>query len=158
MTALLNRPLHLPAVKPGTDCPVTRARPLTAGEGAYTTNVFSTGPLYPLPAYLGPDTTLRLTGKTPGPDGLYENKVVWVSKGGYTGPAIVRVAQLDGPARGQVKLYYEPTASHGDTAIFNLTNDPTSWPSGTFVPRPGCFAYQIDGTTFTDAIIFKVTP
>ncbi|SCG67227.1 hypothetical protein GA0070613_4271 [Micromonospora inositola] len=157
VASLLARPLRLPTIPAGTDCPVTQARPLAAGEGQFTTNVFGTGPLYPLPPYLGPNTTLRLSGETPRPDGLYEKKVVWANKGGYTGPAVVRIGRLDGPGHGQVRLYYDAAASQAEALVFGLSNDPTQWPSGTFVSGPGCYAYLIEGTTFSDTIIFKVT-
>ena len=30
-----------------------------------------------------------------------------------------------------------------------------SWPTVTYVKSSGCFAYQIDGTTFTEVIVFR---
>jgi hypothetical protein len=68
------------------------------------------------------------------------------------------VDRLDGPGRGLVRLNYDRTASRGDAVVFDLTEDPTSWPAGTFVSGPGCYAYEVVGTTFTDVIVFKVVP
>jgi hypothetical protein len=156
VTALLARPLRVATVAPGADCPVTRPRALTTTEGSYSANPYGAGPLYPMSGYLGPDTTLRLR-TSQGADGLYENKVVWVSRGGEPGSAVVRVARLDGAGRGRVRLYYDPAAARGDAVLFGLTAQPASWPAGTFVSGPGCYAYQVDGRGFTDVIVFRVT-
>ncbi len=153
---MLARPLRLPSLATGADCPVSHARSLSPNEGLYTTNMFGDGPLYPLPFYFGPGTTLRLQDKSPGPDGLYETKVVWVSRGGYNGPAMIRVGRLDAAGRGHVRLLYDPAASRDDSVIFTVPEDPTNWPSTTSIPAPGCYAYQVDGLTFTEIIVFRV--
>ena len=35
------------------------------------------------------------------------------------------------------------------------TVDWISWPTVTLLRSPGCFAYQIDGTTFTEVTMFE---
>ena len=30
------------------------------------------------------------------------------------------------------------------------------WPSGTYVSGPGCYAYQLDGASFSMTIVFSV--
>jgi hypothetical protein len=29
------------------------------------------------------------------------------------------------------------------------------WPSYIYVPAPGCFGYQVDGTSFSEVIVFE---
>jgi hypothetical protein len=42
--------------------------------------------------------------------------------------------------------------------VTTATNDPVDWqsfPEVTLVRSAGCFAYQIDGTSFTEVIVFS---
>jgi len=68
---------------------------------------------------------------------------------------VLRVVRLDAPGRGLVRLYYDDSASHGDAVVLDAGRQDRSWPSGTFVSDPGCFAYQLDGRDFTDFIVFR---
>jgi len=110
-----------------------------------------------LPDQLLQEATLRLSGQTPGPDGLYAKKVVWASTTGeYEGPVVVRVGRIDGAGRGHVRLSYDPGASRGTAVVFVVGDTPGDWPSFTYVSGPGCYAYQLDGRTFTQVIVFRV--
>jgi hypothetical protein len=31
------------------------------------------------------------------------------------------------------------------------------WPSFTRVRKPGCYAYEVDGTSFSEVIVFRAT-
>jgi hypothetical protein len=154
--ALLARPLRLPRVAPGRPCPTSRATARTPVAQEADTNGLGTGPLYPIAFYIGNNATLNLGQETPGPDGLYEMKVVWASSGAYRGPAVVRVGRIDGPGRGYVRLYYYPDASRGDAVVFPPESVPADFPSGTWVSGPGCYAYQVDGPEGTEIIVFRV--
>ncbi len=136
---LLARPLPTPRIGPGTACPVDESRPLGAS------------PLYP--------TQRRLhirPENTPGSDGLYDLKNLWFSSAGSPGPIVVRVARLDGDGRGLVRLYYSEASSRRDAVVFPIPEWDEDWPSGTFVSGPGCYAYQIDGVSFSETIVFGV--
>jgi hypothetical protein len=115
-----------------------------------------TGPLYPITFYIGENGTLRLGRETPGPEGLYEMKVVWATSAGYRGPAVVRVGRLDGVGRGHVRLYYDSTATRGEAVVFPASEFTSDFPSATFVSGPGCYAYQIDGAGLEEVIVFRV--
>lgn len=155
--ALLSRPLVLPSVGAGQPCPVTPAQEHSPVAQPADARGPGRGPLYPLTFYLAEDATLHLRGQTPGPDGLYAKKVVWASTtGGYQGPVVVRVGRIDGAGRGQVRLLYDPGASRGTAVVFIVGDTPADWPSFTYVSGPGCYAYQLDGRTFTEAIVFRV--
>jgi hypothetical protein len=154
--ALLNRPLRLPKLAEGASCPVSAATERSQVSQPADARGLGQGPLYPITFYIGEDGTLRLGRETPGPDGLYELKVVWATSAGYRGPVVVRVGRLDGAGRGQVRLYYDSTATRGDAVVFPPSEFPSDYPSSTNVSGPGCYAYQIDGTDLEEIIVFRV--
>jgi hypothetical protein len=156
VAALLARPLRLPTLAPGADCPrspVTSHSPVVqpADEKG-----LGTAPLYPISFYAN-DGGLRLGDQTVGPDGLYEIKVVWASIGGHQGVALVRAGRIDAPGRAAVKLYYAKEASRGDAVIFPLLEGPGDYPSATSVSGPGCYVWQIDGEGYSETVYFQVT-
>jgi hypothetical protein len=156
--ASLGRPLHVPSV---TDtCPATPLTTLQPIGGGFTGSITfrGTGPAYVTadpaaePAYL-----LRPAARTP--QGWYIMKTLWAMPPTYQGPMLVRGAQLlgeggigfamgnaDAPLLQQLKL---DTGNGSD-------NEWWSEVTATFVRSSGCFAYQIDGTTFSQVIVFQV--
>jgi hypothetical protein len=94
-------------------------------------------------------------------DGLYVQKVLWVGAPTYTGPALIRGGRLGGGGSVQFALgdsipepelrLTAPTASSGAAA-----SGWRQWPSYTMVPAMGCYAYQVDGQTFTSVLAFEV--
>jgi hypothetical protein len=156
IASLIARPLRVPTVSPGGKCPVSGVTERSPVAQEADARGLGTGPLYPITFYIGEDATLRLGKETPRPDGLYELKVVWATTEGYQGPAVVRVARLDGPGRGFVWLSYHKLASRGDAVVFPPTEYPSDFPAGTAVSGPGCYAYQIDGKGLEEVIVFRV--
>jgi hypothetical protein len=157
VAALLARPLRLPTLAAGADCPrspVTTHSPVVqpADEKG-----LGNAPLYPISFYAG-EGVLQLREETPGPDGLYEIKVVWASIGGHPGVAVVRAGRVDAPGRARVKLYYAPDATRGDAVVFPLLDGPSDYPAATYVPGPGCYVWQIDGDGFSETVYFEVGP
>ncbi|HEX5540202.1 MAG TPA: hypothetical protein VFX60_01350 [Micromonospora sp.] len=153
---MLARPLRLPTVPPGEVCPVSGVTERSPATQKSAARGLGAGPLYPITFYIGEDATLRLGTQTPGPDGLYQLKVVWASTGAYQGPAVVRAGRLDGAGRGFVTLSYDQGASRGDAVIFTLQGAPADFPSQTSVSGPGCYAYQIEGVDLSEVIVFRV--
>ena len=156
LAVLLARPLRLAPVKPGSACPRTHKTPRSPVAQPADAYGLGTAPLFPTAFYLGATGELHIGALTPEPDGLYNIKVAWSSIGGHAGVAVVRVGRLDGAGRAVVRLYDDPTAARGDAAVFTLYEDPTDYPAGTYVPGPGCYAYQIDGLGFTEVVYFSV--
>ncbi len=103
-----------------------------------------------------PDGLLSITAR----DGLFLQKVLWVSAPAYQGPVLIRGARLDGS--GVVQF---ATGGSAPTSEFKLLEPGASspgegagwreWPSYTEVPQPGCYAYQVDGTSFSAVIVFE---
>jgi hypothetical protein len=158
VASLLARPLRVPSIEPGAPCPTSSAS--TRSPVAQPADAVGLGqsPLFPISFYVGPAATLELRGATPTPEGLYDLKVVWASTTSYVGPAVVRVGRLDGTGRGFVRLLYDAKASRGDAVLFTLDDYPRDWPSLTYVSGPGCWAYQVDGLTFDETLVFRVVP
>jgi hypothetical protein len=135
---------------------VAKAHRPTAALGP----VLGSGPTYP--AGLGLTATLELNG-APEVAGYRYVKVLWVIDSSYRGPVLVRGRRIDsdgdirfgfGADLGapELQLTVEPWA--GTEGL------PDGWrlyPSTTGVQAPGCFAYQIDGTSFTTTIVFQAS-
>jgi len=62
---------------------------------------------------------------------------------------MVKFALSGSPPVDELRLQ-EPTAGSVD-------EEPgwREWPSYTYVPAVGCFAYQVDGTSFSEVIVFE---
>jgi len=93
-------------------------------------------------------------------DGSYRQKVLWVGAASYSGAVVIRGGRIDYP--GWLKF-----ALSGSSPVDELRlQEPTAgspgeepgwreWPSYTYVPAAGCFAYQVDGTSFSEVIVFE---
>lgn len=153
----LARPLHLPTV--GGACPVTSLRTLRPVGGGFTGDITfrGTGPVY-VTADLVAEPAYVLHPAATTPLGWYVLKTLWAAPPTYRGPILIRGAQLlgdggigfamgdaDAPALEQLEL------DTGDGSGNRWWSQVTA----TFVRSPGCFAYQIDGTTFSEVIVFR---
>lgn len=114
------------------------------------------GPVYPVAYYFDVGTTLRLHADDREPDGTYVKKVRWIGVG-YTGPVLVRAARIDGPGSASAKFSYTGEPRDGGHYA-ELTNPESDLPATTTVGGPGCYAYQVDGTTFSVTIVFRAAP
>jgi hypothetical protein len=161
----LRRPLHLPAVAPGGACPVSASHTLPAGAGFNTE--------YPA---IG-EGPMRLTGPgtvefehPPAPGSGYENtgwggqKVIWSIDAAYTGPVLLRGDRIDGAGELRFDHYLSALGSQGagGTAYPELAYPALegvrfvrTHPSALRMQVPGCYAVQVDGTTFSEIIVFR---
>jgi hypothetical protein len=153
----LERPFHTPTISPGSPCPTSARDPkgdLT--RIGYAGPAWGTGPAYP--GFFRP-----LDGK-PGfyyddpipPESVFYGskwsgqKVLWVfDRQAYAGPILIRGRQLDGLEVLRFDLANAPVQK-----IF-VRADQTDRPSMTRVRAPGCYAYQIDGASFSDVLVFE---
>lgn len=101
------------------------------------------------------------TGRQPlgeSADGVWHAvKVLWAASPAYQGPILVRGGRIDaegavrfslnGPVGGEEEL----ERGAGQTPPVGRT-----WPSYTLVQGPGCYAFQIDGTSFSYSVVFEV--
>lgn len=118
------------------------------------------GPAYPV---------LGLEEPPPHPDGVvrYENtfqtgrlrglKVLWAVAPAYRGPVLVRGDRLDRPG---IMRFQEV---EGDPITPSLRMPPRGrdrgwlyYPSSIRIAGTGCYAFHVEGTSFTDRIVFEV--
>ncbi len=137
--ASLLRPLHLP----GRGC---------TPSGAHTIggmSVLGQGPVGPAQAARQPFTAFinsRWNGA----------RVTWLASSAYTGPILIRGRELAGAHAVGFGLGNVPY----DQLQLKDSAGPSSggtrrWPAFSRVRGPGCYAYQIDGTSFSDVIVFR---
>ncbi len=131
--ASLRRPLRLPGPGPGGRCP------LSSG----------TGPIRPQ----GNPTRLAIASFV---GSAWEaGQVTWHASG-YSGPVLIRGRELGGPHAvgfGEGHVPYDELQLLGPA----MGAPPGTWPSFTRVRGPGCYAYQVDGTSFSEVIVFRAT-
>jgi hypothetical protein len=145
------RPLRLPSVPPGGACPLAQASPWP--DSSEATRVLGGGPAHPVADYFRDGAVLHLRDDDREPDGTYVKKVRWVVAN-YMGPLLVRAGRIDGPGSASVKFSYTGVARDGGYYT-ELTNVSSDLPATTTVSGPGCYAYQVDGTTFSTTVVFS---
>jgi len=146
----LRRRLRIPILTPGTACPRSSAARVSPDFGI----ALGPGPAYPIPFA---DATLHYdSGRVEG--GWRYVKVLWIVAPGYRGPLLIRGRQLDGTNWLGFEYGARPFA---DLQIPPVPADFRGWrdtPSYTRLRGPGCYGYQIDGTTFSRVIVFSAEP
>lgn len=151
----LRRPLHFPAPTPESLCPTTTSKPVSRGFG----DAAGSGPVYPVG--IGTDGVLRPAGPR------RQAKVLWVAAPDYRGPVLIRGRQLDGATAVQFQqgidgelvdeFRFGPLGSDAaDRVCADCEPGWRNWPSYTVILAPGCYAYQIDGETFSEVVVFRV--
>lgn len=168
------KPLRLSQLAPGQVCAATQARQsvspdyvVAVGNGpVYVVGGADTGVFTYTPANLFNASLGINAPATSVPAKLGGAKTRWQIAPGYTGPVLIRGRQLDGPNQ----LYFnggldqpngnalgtEPVLSQlrlmGGGAVA------PSWPTWVTLTRlasPGCYAYQVDGLSFSYSITFR---
>jgi hypothetical protein len=157
LPAALDRPLRFPTLHAGEDCPVTHSADV-ALQDSFLYPRPGPGPVYPDGA-VDPEGVAVLD-RGASVNGWASFKTLWFSEPSYQGPWVIRGGQLDGPS--PVIFGEQPTVSKlvvpaGPTV--NETNDGyREAPGGTYLRGPGCYAWQVDGLSFSYVIVFKVIP
>jgi hypothetical protein len=134
--ASLRRPLHLPH-STGSGCPVS----------ATSTPVSSSG-------------GSRLTAQRFVGSHWLAAHVTWRAAVGYHGPVLIRGRRLDG---GGAVGFGEGHTPYDELQLMNsgrgeatTSGGGRAWLSLTRVQHPGCYAYQVDGSSFSHVIVFRV--
>ena len=136
MPASLRRPLSLPS-DDGGPCPIT---------------INPHGPVSPreLPAGVG---FHGVSGSQ-----WLEAQVTWTAVGGYTGPLLIRGAMLGGGPLGfgtGAVPYDELQLLDAGRGAPRVTGGGRAWITSTRVRSGGCYAYQVDGTGFSEVVVFR---
>jgi hypothetical protein len=156
----LRRPLDLPKLGPGGTCPVSRSAPSITGARFGVGSAFGQGPVY---AILGLSATL-VVGARPdewGPGPWLGQKVLWFVHPRYRGPVLIRGRRLggwqwmrfDGGRRPAAEIRIET----GETVTWSgQAPGSRGRPSYVRARTAGCYAAQIDGTSFSEVIVFRI--
>jgi hypothetical protein len=158
----LDRPLHLPRVSASGGCPRTsgglRAKGVAIALGR--------GPVYPV---LGMAAAPPAAGGVAGLRsdfhvlGWYLHKTLWAISPMYTGPILVRGERLDQP--GAVRFGAGASSPRGSVQqskpILRQPSDTSrEWrylPGYTLLRGSGCYGFQIDGTGFSQVVVFSAS-
>jgi hypothetical protein len=134
--ASLRRPLHLPH-STGSDCPVSAtSTPVSISGGSRL-------------------AAQRFVGSR-----WLAAHVTWRAAVGYHGPILIRGRRMDGG--GGAVGFGEGHTPYDELQLLNsgrgeaTSGGGRAWLSLTRVQHPGCYAYQIDGTSFSHVIVFRV--
>ena len=155
----LYRPLHLPHVARGGRCPVStidRSIPFSSTYGV--ADGLGPGPVFPV---FGGSTLQIAPPRNFGSARWGGQKVLWLVLPTYTGPVLIRGGRVDGVARIRFERGNIPALElrlDSSTVIAGnpKTPDGTRYrPSYTRLLSPGCYAYQIDGATFSTTVVFR---
>jgi hypothetical protein len=145
----LRRPIRLPSLLHGARCPVSRP---AAGVDFARFGVgrgYGPGPAYPVGFDDGGvihvvwgkrDVDARVWGV---------QKVLWFVHPRYRGPVLVRGSKTDGSVRVRFERGRIPPAE------LRLPPGTRDRPSYVRIRKPGCYAFQIDGLTFSRTIVFR---
>jgi hypothetical protein len=110
---------------------------------------------------------IDLSQSPPDSDGWRGQKTPWLLPRSYRGPVLVRAARID--VKGTIAL----AKVHGDhlqelryaSGFSNGYRDRTNGFNGNYrflaatvlLRTPGCYAFQVDGTTFSAVIVMRAT-
>jgi hypothetical protein len=157
----LHRPLHFPTLAPRTACPVTPGGRPNPDVGI----ALGSGPAYPVLGFEGkrvpPDPKALVPLHTEDRKGnAYWHKTLWAVDPRYDGSVLIRGWDMD---LRQSLWFVLPSATVGGKQrrvreLRMRAQQSNRWrygPSLTIFPGPGCYAFQVDGTTFSDVIIFQ---
>ncbi|MDQ2813685.1 MAG: hypothetical protein M3Z75_17920 [Actinomycetota bacterium] len=153
--AALRRPLHFPVLRPGAACPTTPGHLLTTSNGGGGM-ALGNGPVRPLIAMSG-DLRHGVTDVTRA-DGQLSFKTDWTSLPSYQGPFVVRATPLGRPGTIAFSFDTAPMVVPLVVPAGPTLNGTDGWrdaPGDTSVKTPGCYAWQIDGLTFSEIIVFR---
>jgi hypothetical protein len=167
--ASITRPLRLPSLEAGASCPVSPTRRLPAGAGfSRPFSARGEAPFYLSTSAPVPVGSMRTTGDR----GRWrDQKVIWAVDGSYAGPLLVRGGRIDRPGPLRFLRYIGAYGYAGDAGDdrpsrsllynwYDLEATPdgamSSFPSGIFVRAAGCYAIQVDGTDFSEHLVFRV--
>jgi len=156
----LRRPLHIPQIESGAPCPTAVRTGDLAVFGLAPFSAWGAGPAYPA---IDPRRAERPTVRfepVAGSD-IGGAKVMWAVERRYRGPVLVRGRQLDGP-----NIVRFENGRPGFTlaqrlhpkAELRIWGGGSVWPAVTRVPGAGCYAWQVDGTSFSRVIVFTAQP
>ena len=144
----LRRPLRIPHLAAGAACPISHVDTRVDFARFGIARGIGRGPAYPIGITRGVLYLAQATGSDAGSPWA-GGKVLWFVHPRSRGPVLIRGRRLDGP--GLVRF------DHGQLPApeLRLPADLRERPSLTRLRVPGCYAYQVDGTSFSRIVVFR---
>lgn len=133
--AALRRPLRLPSLD-GAPCPVT---------------ITVDGPVTP-------STSTEVGIADVDGSAWMSAPVTWTAAASYTGPILIRGAELGGSdplGFGTASTPYDELQLLDSGRGAPVSPGRRAWLTETRAQAPGCYAYQVDGTDFSEVIVFR---
>jgi hypothetical protein len=153
-TMLEQRQMQVPTLAPGSPCPAAHGHAISPSFGLG----LGDGPAYAV----GLGSAGRLDYAPPANFGSHVwggQKVLWaVDTSSYPGVVLIRGHQVDGPNEVRFERGDVPPTELRVTPSPETPDGWTGQPSYTRVRAPGCYAYQVDGLTFSQHILFQAVP
>jgi hypothetical protein len=150
--AALRRPPHFPVLRAGQRCPASPGTPVN--NSIFQGIARGTGPVRVLVGGTRRGTA-DLINPSSAPPWL-ALKTLWFSLPAYQGPFVIRARRLGRP--GPVALGEGPVAAPLVVPPGPTLNSGLGYrtvPGGLFVKTPGCYAWQVDGLTFSEIIVIR---
>jgi hypothetical protein len=144
----LRRQLRVPTLGPNRSCPVTGPADNFNFARYGVAPGIGSGPAYPIGWR---DGTIPITWHASDVDATLWGvaKVLWFVDPSYRGPVLVRGIGLDNSYRVRFDRGRIPPTE------LRLPEGTKDRPSYVRIRRPGCYAFQIDGWTFSRSIVFR---
>ena len=144
----LRRPLRIPAPRSDGTCPVSRKHAVSDQFAP----ALGPGPAYP--AGFDDQSTLRFGGAVFPPPWTGQ-KTLWIVAPTYRGPILIRGHQIGGNWWVGFDGF---EAQPWSELRIRGTGKWLGYASYTRVRAEGCYAYQVDGTSFSRVIVFRAAP
>ena len=153
----LARPIHIPLINAATQCPISPASREINFHAYGVGSGIGDGPVYPAP--FSANSTQPLNSFTV-PSDWHSGKHAILILPRYRGPVLIRGRQLDGSGVIRFASNEIPGAPRlpnpGPALRIPAFRTKSVTHTFFFLDPPGCFAYQIDGTTFSKVVVFEV--
>jgi hypothetical protein len=151
----LHRPLRLPHLAPGAECPRSATQPAPALNPAFGGYVLGPGPAYA--GAFAQDATVHY-GSSPVEAGGWRGfKVLWIVRPGYRDRLLIRGRQLDG----QAAIQFAGQTQEMRIGRWGTASGAPGWghrPSTEWVRTSGCYGFQLDGPRFSRVLVFRAEP
>ena len=155
----LRRPLHLPRMAAGGRCPVGAGRlAASLARGLPHVPAAGVGPAYLLSVGGERAGVVSIAGSVRDAQGWRGQKAPWWADRRFGGPILIRGVRIDGhgPVAFARQTGQHLSALYERRGMGRQPNGWRAWPSALLVRTPGCFALQVDGTTFSETIVIRV--
>lgn len=152
----LSRPLHIPSLPAGAACPISAVASRIDFRAHNVGTGIGPGPVFPAP--FSPDAPEPLNDFS-APADWHGGKHAFFMLSAYHGRALIRGGQLDGPGTvtfASNEIRGAPALSDPKPELRLDVGTPQVVHTFFFLKPPGCYAYQIDGTTFSYVVVFHV--